>query len=47
MTSLWYLMSIVRHRRHSTRPADLVVADEARSVQPGTSPWADFGRQAI
>ncbi|MGW8885933.1 hypothetical protein [Streptomyces sp. NPDC055749] len=40
------LMSIVQHRRHGTRPADLVVADESHSVQPGTSAWADFGRQA-
>lgn len=38
------LMSIVQHRRHGTRPADLVVADETHSVQPGTSAWADFGR---
>ncbi|WP_274919657.1 IS21 family transposase [Streptomyces sp. WZ-12] len=38
------LMSIVQHRRHGSRPADLVVADEAHSVQPGTSAWADFGR---
>lgn len=40
------LMSIVQHRRHGTRPADLVVADESHSVQPGTAAWADFGRQA-
>ncbi|WP_240496234.1 hypothetical protein [Streptomyces torulosus] len=39
------LMSIVQHRRHGSRPADLVVADEAHSVQPGTSAWADFGRK--
>ncbi|MFI6273673.1 IS21 family transposase [Streptomyces sp. NPDC050988] len=38
------LMSIVRHRRHGFRADDLVVADEAHSVQPGTSVWADFGR---
>lgn len=38
------LMSIVQHRRHGTRPSDLVVADEAHSVQPGTSAWAEFGR---
>jgi hypothetical protein len=37
------LMSIVRHRREGARPADLVVADEAHSVQPGTSTWAGFG----
>ncbi len=39
------LMSIVQHRRHDSRPADLVVADESHSVQPGTSAWADFGRK--
>ncbi|WKK23826.1 IS21 family transposase [Streptomyces olivoreticuli] len=39
------LMSIVQHRRHGARPADLVVADEAHSVQPGTSAWAGFGRK--
>ncbi|MEN8654809.1 IS21 family transposase [Streptomyces sp. 21So2-11] len=38
------LMSIVQHRRDGARPADLVVADEAHSVQPGTSAWSDFGR---
>ncbi|MFD3488560.1 hypothetical protein [Streptomyces sp. NPDC058665] len=26
--------------------ADLVVADEAHSVQPGTGAWSHFGRQA-
>lgn len=36
-------MSIVQNRRHGSRPADLVVADEAHSVQPGTSAWAGFG----
>ncbi|WP_088801203.1 MULTISPECIES: hypothetical protein [unclassified Streptomyces] len=40
------VMSIVQHRRHGTRPADLVVADETHSVQPGTSAWAGFGRKA-
>ncbi|MER8073656.1 hypothetical protein ABTZ59_36105 [Streptomyces sp. NPDC094034] len=40
------LMSIIQHRRHSTRSADLVVADETHSVQPGTSAWVDFGRPA-
>jgi transposase len=39
------LMSILQHRRHGSRPADLVVADESHSVQPGTSAWADFGRK--
>ncbi|MFD5661104.1 IS21 family transposase, partial [Streptomyces hirsutus] len=38
------LISIVQHRKYSARPADLVVADESCSVQPGTSVWADFGR---
>ncbi|MFF3733301.1 IS21 family transposase [Streptomyces sp. NPDC002476] len=38
------LMSIVQHRRSGVRPADLVVADETHSVQPGTSAWANFGR---
>ncbi|MFI1259133.1 hypothetical protein ACH4U6_36090 [Streptomyces netropsis] len=31
------LLSIVQHRKSGVRPADLVVADEAHSVQPGTS----------
>ncbi|MEV8059470.1 hypothetical protein AB0P37_24115 [Streptomyces antimycoticus] len=38
------LMSIIQHRKSGARPADLVVADETYSVQPGTSVWADFGR---
>ncbi|TWG06929.1 hypothetical protein [Streptomyces brevispora] len=38
-------MSIVQHRQNGTRTADLVVADESHSVQPGTSAWADFGRR--
>ena len=38
------LASILAHH-DSGRPAiDLVVADESHSAQPGTSPWADFGR---
>jgi sarcosine oxidase gamma subunit len=41
------LMSIVQHRRHGSRPANLVVADEAHSVQPRTSAWADFGRKPV
>ena len=38
------MMSIVQHRKSGSRPADLVVADETHSVQPGTSAWADFGK---
>ncbi|MFI0743178.1 Mu transposase domain-containing protein [Streptomyces sp. NPDC021100] len=38
------LLSIVQHRKSGVRPADLVVTDEAHSVQPGTSAWAGFGR---
>ncbi|MFB7128255.1 IS21 family transposase [Kitasatospora sp. NPDC056273] len=38
------VMSIVRYRATGARPSDLVVADEAHSVQPGTGAWADFGR---
>ncbi|MCY0949469.1 IS21 family transposase [Streptomyces sp. H27-S2] len=40
------LMSIVQHRKEAARPADLVVADEAHSAQPGTGAWSDFGRPA-
>jgi hypothetical protein len=38
------VMSIVRYRATGARPSDLVVADEAHSVQPGTGAWASFGR---
>jgi hypothetical protein len=38
------LISIIQHRKNGARLADLVVADEAHSVQPDTSVWADFGR---
>jgi transposase len=37
------LLSIVRHRSSGQTAADLVVADETHSVQPGTSAWAGFG----
>ncbi|MGH3628045.1 MAG: IS21 family transposase [Sciscionella sp.] len=37
------LLAIVHHRADGAPAAALVVADEAHSVQPGTSAWATFG----
>lgn len=37
------LLAIVTHRANGAPIASLVVADDAHSVQPGTSPWATFG----
>jgi transposase len=37
------LLAIVQHRANGASTASLVVADDAQSVQPGTSPWATFG----
>jgi len=38
------LLAIVRHRAAGAPSAELVVADEAHSAQPGTSAWEGFGR---
>jgi transposase len=38
------LLAIVRHRAAGAPAAQLVVADEAHSAQPGTSAWEGFGR---
>jgi hypothetical protein len=38
------LMAIVRHRAAGAPSAELVVADETHSAQPGTSAWEGFGR---
>ncbi|MFI7065309.1 IS21 family transposase [Kribbella sp. NPDC050124] len=38
------LLAIVEHRASGSSGADLVVADEAHSVQPGTAAWKGFGR---
>ncbi|MGH7692842.1 MAG: IS21 family transposase [Candidatus Dormibacteria bacterium] len=38
------LVSIVDHQRRAIPVAELVVADEAYSAQPGTGAWAAFGR---
>lgn len=35
--------AIVRHLATGATGADLVIADEAHSVQPGTGAWAGFG----
>jgi transposase len=40
------LLAIVQHRAGGASIASLVIADEAHSIQPGTSAWATFGRQA-
>jgi transposase len=37
------LLAIVTHRANGASIASLVVADDAHSVQPGTSGWASFG----
>jgi hypothetical protein len=38
------LASVVGHLGQRDAVEDLVHADEAYSVQPGTSSWEDFGR---
>jgi transposase len=38
------LLAIVEHRANGASGADLVIADEAHSVQPGTAAWKGFGR---
>ena len=38
------LLAIVRHRAAGASSAQLVVADETHSAQPGTSAWEGFGR---
>jgi hypothetical protein len=38
------LLAIVRHRAAGAPSAELVVADETHSAQPGTSAWEGFGR---
>jgi hypothetical protein len=38
------LLAIVEHQAAGTSPADLVIADETHSVQPGTAAWKGFGR---
>jgi transposase len=38
------LASILDHRAGAGAPVEVVVADEAHSVQPGTSGWEGFGR---
>ncbi|MEO7421412.1 MAG: IS21 family transposase [Ornithinibacter sp.] len=40
------LLAIVHHRADGASIGALVVADEAHSVQPGTSAWATFGARA-
>ena len=40
------LLAIVQHRANGASIAALVVADDAHSVQPGTSAWAAFGTDA-
>jgi hypothetical protein len=40
------LLAIVQHRAGGASIASLVIADEAHSIQPGTSAWATFGPQA-
>lgn len=37
------LLAIVQHRANGVSIASLVVADDAHSVQPGTSAWTSFG----
>lgn len=38
------LLAIVEHRANGAPSAELVVADESHSVQPGTAAWKGFGR---
>jgi len=38
------LLAIVEHQAAGTSPADLVIADETHSVQPGTAAWKGFGQ---
>jgi hypothetical protein len=38
------LLAIVRHRAAGAPTAELVVADETHSAQPGTAAWEGFGR---
>jgi len=38
------LLAIVRHRATGASTAELIVADEAHSAQPGTAAWEGFGR---
>jgi hypothetical protein len=38
------LLAIVRHRAAGAPSAELIVADETHSAQPGTAAWEGFGR---
>jgi len=38
------LLAIVQHHAAGASAADLVIADEQHSIQPGTSGWAGFGQ---
>jgi hypothetical protein len=38
------LLAIVRHRAAGAPSAQLVIADETHSAQPGTAAWEGFGR---
>jgi hypothetical protein len=38
------LLAIVRHRAAGSSSAELIVADETHSAQPGTAAWEGFGR---
>lgn len=38
------LLAIVRHRAAGAPSAQLVIADESHSAQPGTAAWEGFGR---
>ena len=38
------LLAIVRHRAAGSSSAELIVADETHSAQPGTAVWEGFGR---
>ncbi|MBA3573513.1 MAG: hypothetical protein H0W37_00710 [Pseudonocardiales bacterium] len=38
------LLAIMRHRAAGAPSAELIVADGAHSVQPGTAAWEGFGR---
>ncbi len=40
------LLAIVQHHAAGASAAELVIADEQHSIQPGTSGWAGFGEQA-
>ena len=40
------LVSIIDHLAAERAPGELVIADEAHSVQPGTAGWASFERRA-